>query len=271
MPELPEVETICLGLTESVINLKIDSVIVRHPKLRYPIPKDIVKNLPGKKFHKIQRRGKYILLDTQGGTLIIHLGMSGNLQTKPKNHTIDKHEHLTINFHGKLSLCYIDPRRFGAILWTVKNPLEHNLLKNLGPEPFSTKFTAKYLLERAKNKKTSVKQLIMDSNVVTGVGNIYANEILFSTRVNPLKKASELSLSNCEKLVKSIKKTLALAIKLRGTTIKDHLDSKGKKGGFQNKLKVYGKQNQPCPNCNGKLSMTKLGQRTTIFCPNCQK
>lgn len=271
MPELPEVETICRGLTSSILKQKIAAVVMRHFKLRHPIPKNLSKILAGQSIQKITRRGKYILLKTKIGTLIIHLGMSGNLQIKPKNHLIAKHEHVNIVFTNNLSLCYIDPRRFGTILWTAENPLEHRLLKNLGPEPFAKNFTADYLFNTAKSRHCSIKQFIMNSNIVAGIGNIYANEALFAAKINPLQKANKISLSRYQKLVKEIKKILKHAIKHGGTTIKNHIDSSGKKGSFQNKLKVYGKYNQLCPNCKTKLTHTKLGQRATVFCPNCQK
>ena len=312
MPELPEVETICRGLAPSILKQKIAAVVIRHFKLRHPIPKNLPKILTGQSIQKITRRGKYILikfLTTPGvwtpglskggelrlsplgnppialsrgkpreinlkakiGTLIIHLGMSGNLQIKPKNHLIAKHEHVNIVFTNNLSLCYIDPRRFGTILWTAENPLEHRLLKNLGPEPFAKNFTADYLFNTAKSRHCSIKQFIMNSNIVAGIGNIYANEALFAAKINPLQKANKISLSRYQKLVKEIKKILKHAIKHGGTTIKNHIDSSGKKGSFQNKLKVYGKYNQLCPNCKTKLTHTKLGQRATVFCSNCQK
>lgn len=271
MPELPEVETICRGLAPSILGQKIVAVTVRNSKLRRPIPKNLPKILKGQQIQKIDRRGKYILLRTKSGTLIIHLGMSGNLQIKPENHPIAKHEHATIIFANKLALCYQDPRRFGVILWTTKDLLRHQLLKNLGPEPFSKNFTSNYLLDRAKFKRCSIKQFIMDSNIVTGIGNIYANEVLFATKINPLQKVNTLSLIHYQKLIKEIKRILLLAIKHGGTTIKDHRDSSGKQGLFQNKLKIYGRHNQPCYNCKTKLTTIKLGQRATVFCPNCQK
>jgi formamidopyrimidine-DNA glycosylase len=271
MPELPEIETICRGINPVILKQKTKSVIVRNHKLRWPIPKKLPQILIGQTIQKIKRRGKYILLETKTGTLIIHLGMSGNLQIKPKNHVLAKHEHVNIVFANGLALCYEDPRRFGAILWTDKDPLEHSLLKNLGLEPLDRNFTAKYLFSRSKNRRITVKQFIMDSKVVVGVGNIYASEALFAAKINPLRKANNITLQNYQLLVKKIKEILRSAIKNRGTTFRDHRDSQGKKGSFQNKLKVYGRQGQPCVDCRKILKHKRIGQRATVFCVYCQK
>lgn len=270
MPELPEVETISRGISPQILKRKISSVLVRNHKLRWPIPKNLPQILIGQSIQKIHRRGKYILLETKAGTLIIHLGMSGNLQIKPKEHVLDKHEHVNIVFGDKLALCYNDPRRFGAILWTAENPLEHLLLKNLGIEPLEKDFTARYLFDRSKRSRCAVKQFIMDSKVIVGVGNIYANEALFAAKINPLQKTNSISYKSYQLLTKKIKELLRLAIKCGGTSIKDYIDSQGKKGSFQNKLKVYGRQGQLCVNCKTKLASIHLGQRSTVFCPRCQ-
>jgi formamidopyrimidine-DNA glycosylase len=197
--------------------------------------------------------------------------MSGNLQIKPKDHVLAKHEHVTIVFANGLSLCYNDPRRFGAIIWTDKDPLQHELLKNLGPEPFNREFTAEYLFDRAKNRRIAVKQFIMASKVVVGIGNIYASEALFAAKINPLRRADSIALESYQLLVKKIKEILRSAIKNRGTTFRDHRDSQGKKGSFQNKLKVYGRQGQSCVDCKNKLEHIRIGQRATVFCPRCQR
>lgn len=270
MPELPEVETICRGLAPAIVQQKIVAVVVHNTKLRYPIPNNLAKILAKQTIQKIYRRGKYILLTTKKGTLIIHLGMSGTLQIKSKNHPIGKHEHFILTFANDLSLCYKDPRRFGAILWTNKDPLKHPLLKKLGLEPLDNNFTANYLYDRAKSKHCAIKQFIMNNEVVTGIGNIYANEVLFAAKINPLKAANTITLRRYQILVKEIKKILLCAIKHRGTTIQDHTDGHGKKGSFQNKLKIYGKFDENCCRCQTKLTHTKLGQRTTFFCLFCQ-
>lgn len=270
MPELPEVETVCRGLKSAILKQRIVGVTIRNPNLRYPIPKNLPRVLLQQKILKIERRGKYILLGTKNGTLILHLGMSGNLQIKPKNHAVEKHEHFTVIFSNGFSMCYNDPRRFGAILWADKNPLNHKVLKDLGPEPFAKNFTASYLVQKAQGKKCAVKQFIMDSSVVTGIGNIYASEILFAAKIHPEQKVSKVTLKEFKKTVDKTKKILRLAIKHRGTTIRDHTDSQGYKGSFQDKLKVYGRQNKKCYSCNTKLIKVSIGQRATVFCPKCQ-
>jgi formamidopyrimidine-DNA glycosylase len=270
VPELPEVETICRGISQSILKRKISSVIIRNHKLRWQICKNLPQVLIGQSIKTIKRRGKYILLETKIGALIIHLGMSGNLQIKPQEHIFGKHEHVNIVFGDKLALCYNDPRRFGAILWTTRNPLEHSLLKNLGPEPLEQDFTAQYLFDRARHCHAPVKQFIMNGRVVVGVGNIYASEALFAAKINPVQKANTITLKRYQLLTKKIKELLCCAIKYGGTTIKDYSDSQGRQGLFQKKLSVYGRQGQSCINCKTKLVYMLLGQRSTVFCPHCQ-
>lgn len=271
MPELPEVETVCLGLSSKVLHKKISLVVIRNHSLRWPIRQDLPQILLGQVFNKISRRGKYILLRTKTGCLIIHLGMSGSIKINPKEHIFAKHEHVNIVFADDTALCYTDPRRFGCIIWTEGDPLEHELLKNLGPEPLEADFTAKYLHDRAQKSKVPIKQFIMNSQVVVGVGNIYAGEVLFAAKIHPLSSANQISYDACMSLVKHIKKVLAYAIKHGGTTIRDYSDSEGNEGAFQNELKVYGRQGQPCLVCGNKLKQIRIGQRATVFCEHCQK
>ncbi|MDR1012358.1 MAG: bifunctional DNA-formamidopyrimidine glycosylase/DNA-(apurinic or apyrimidinic site) lyase [Coxiellaceae bacterium] len=271
MPELPEIETICRDLNIKFLKQEIITVNVRISELRYPIPKNIHSILLGQAIKKISRRGKYILLKTRIGVLIIHLGMSGTLQIKMKNHLITKHEHFSIEFSNKLTLCYSDPRRFGAILWTTNDPLRHALLKNLGLEPLTEKFTAEYLYAKSKIKKYSIKLLITDNKIVVGIGNIYANEILYTSGINPFQKAYTISLCDYKKIVKIIKEILNQAISHRGTTIKDYTDCFGQHGSFQNKLKIYNRSGRFCYKCKNKLITTRIRQRLTVFCPKCQQ
>lgn len=271
MPELPEVETVCLGISDRVLHKKISLVVIRNYSLRWSIKQDLPQILLGQLFSKVSRRGKYILLRTKLGCLIIHLGMTGSLKINPKEHIFAKHEHVNIVFADDTALCYIDPRRFGSIIWTEGDPLAHELLKYLGPEPLEAEFTAKYLFDRAQKSKTSIKQFIMNSQIVVGVGNIYANEALFAAKIHPMNPANQVSYDSCLFLVKHIKKILSCAIKFGGTTIRDYIDSEGNEGNFQNKLKVYGRQGQPCFVCGDKLKHIRLGQRATVFCEHCQK
>lgn len=271
MPELPEVETVCLGISNNILHKKISLVVIRNHSLRWPIEQDLPKILFGQSFHAISRRGKYILLKTKIGCLIIHLGMTGSLKINPKEHIFAKHEHVNVIFTDDTALCYTDPRRFGCIIWTEGDPLEHKLLKHLGPEPLEAEFTAKYLYNRAQKSKIAIKQFIMNSQVVAGVGNIYANEALFAANIHPLSLANQVSYDSCLFLVKQIKRILLHAIKLGGTTIRDYSDSHGNKGSFQDQLKVYGRQDQPCFICGNKLKQIKIEQRATYFCKHCQK
>jgi formamidopyrimidine-DNA glycosylase len=271
MPELPEVETICRSLRPQVLEQPIIAVTISNVKLRQQIPKELSKVLPGQRLHSIERRSKYILLGADSGSLIIHLGMTGSLQVKPSSHPVDKHEHFTINFANNSSLCYNDPRRFGLILWTTKSLLEHKLLKNLGCEPLTKDFTTEFLYKHSSKRKCPIKQLLMDNSVVVGIGNIYATEILFAAGINPWRQAASITLEECRRLVKESRRILRLAIKYGGTTISDYIDGWGNQGAFQKQLKVYGKAGLPCVNCRTKLITAKLGQRSTVFCPRCQK
>ena len=271
MPELPEVETVCLGLGSKVLHKKISLVVIRNHSLRWPIRQDLPQILLGQVFNKISRCGKYILLRTKIGCLIIHLGMSGSLKINPKEHIFAKHEHVNIVFADDTALCYTDPRRFGCVIWTEGDPLEHELLKNLGPEPLENKFTAKYLHDRAQKSKVPIKQFIMNSQVVVGVGNIYASEALFAAKIHPLSLVNQMSYDDCVSLVKYIKTVLACAIKHGGTTIRDYSDSEGNEGAFQNELKVYGRDGEPCLKCGTLISKIKQGGRGTFYCQSCQQ
>ncbi len=270
MPELPEVETTRKGLIPHILNQTISQIIIRAPKLRWPIPKTLVKLLPGQQVLEIDRRAKYLLLRFSTGTLIIHLGMSGRLQTLSAAKAAQKHDHVDICFTNGTVLRYTDPRRFGAILWTAQPTTEHKLLKELGPEPFATEFNSNYLLHQAKNKKIAIKNFIMDSKVVVGVGNIYASEALFAAKLDPRLPVQKITAAQFSKLVQHIKKILQAAIAQGGTTLKDFFDSSGKPGYFKQQLKVYGRADQPCVLCKHPIQELRIGQRNTFFCPVCQ-
>jgi len=270
MPELPEVETTIRGIIPHLEQNIINEFIVRQAKLRWPIPSDINAKSIGNCVNKITRRGKYIIFELQNGAIIMHLGMSGRVKVLNKFIEPEKHDHVDINFKTGVILRYTDPRRFGSILWVSGNPLDHPLLKKLGPEPLEQDFTAEYLFAVAKNRNLPIKSLIMDSKVVVGVGNIYATEALFTSKIHPLTPAKLVSKSQFEILVLEIKKTLQLAINAGGTTLKDFLGSDGKPGYFVQKLKVYGKSGSACIDCQTTLESLQIGQRTTTFCPGCQ-
>jgi len=270
MPELPEVETTCRGIEPQLLNKTIKSVIVRHRGLRWPIIKNLEKELEGQKVTNISRRGKYILITIKTGTLIIHLGMSGSLRYVKGSEPAEKHDHFEMVL-GRYCIRFRDPRRFGAILFTNEDPLQHKLLKNLGPEPLDKSFNAQYLFDRAKNRKVAIKQFIMDSHIVVGVGNIYASESLFYAGINPHRAAGKTSLIRYQQLIKSIKKVLRAAIKQGGTTLKDFSGSDGQPGYFKQKLAVYGREGEPCINCAKPIKKLVQGQRASYYCSQCQK
>ena len=269
MPELPEVETTRLGITPHLVDKEINQVIVRERRLRWPVPSNLNQILSQHIVQNITRRGKYLLLHFEHGTLLIHLGMSGRLCITPTDTLVKKHDHIDL-IVGKQCLRYTDPRRFGSFHWTDKPPMAHALLSKLGPEPLSKHFDAGYLYNQALRRKVNTKQLIMNSQLVVGVGNIYATEALFQSKISPLRPCYELSQQDCMRLVLAIKKILKTAITVGGTTLKDFLHADGKPGYFQQKLNAYGKAGQPCSYCHNPLENIKINQRATVYCPNCQ-
>lgn len=270
MPELPEVETILSGLKPEIENVRIQNIEIRNPKLRWPISPNLKEILLQQQIFSLARRGKYLLLTLEKGTLIIHLGMSGSLKLVRQSQSPSRHDHMDFCFNNELILRYTDPRRFGAILWTEENPSNHPLLKQLGLEPLEDTFNAVYLLEQAQKRRIAIKTLLMNAKVVVGIGNIYATEALFLARIHPAAFASSLTANQIQVLVESIKKVLQSAIERGGTTLKDFVDSEGRPGYFSQQLNVYGRKGLPCLNCQTILEAMRLNQRTTVFCPHCQ-
>lgn len=270
MPELPEVETTLRGIQPHIQQQTITQIILRHTHLRWPIPLDIDSILAGQKIQHLERRAKYLLLHFKMGTLMIHLGMSGSLRLLSTAVAPKKHDHIDVIFSPQQILRFTDPRRFGAFLWTTE-PLNHPLLKNLGPEPLEKNFSGKYLAKQAKNKIIAVKNFIMDSKIVVGVGNIYAAEALFLANIHPLTPVKQLTAQQWLQLTHAIKKILRCAISQGGTTLKDFTHSTGKPGYFKQSLKVYGRGGLPCVICHTLLQSIRLGQRSTVFCAVCQK
>jgi len=271
MPELPEVETVCRGIAPHVDGQEIQKLIVRNSRLRWPVKRSIAKQLAGLTIENVTRRGKYLLLNTSCGSIVIHLGMSGKISIVPMDTPIRKHDHIDLIFTTKICLRFNDPRRFGAFLWIEADPLQHPLLSNLGPEPLSASFSGKYLFEQAKTCKRAIKSFIMDGKIVVGVGNIYATESLFAAGIHPNRSCNRVTLAECNELVKEIKRILRKAIKVGGTTLKDFLSSEGKPGYFSQKLKVYGRAGEPCLQCKSALVSMQVGQRTTVLCEQCQR
>ncbi len=273
MPELPEVETTCRGVSPHIQDAKITRVIIRQFSLRWPIADDLADILTGQTIHKVYRRAKYLLFQCDSGTLIIHLGMSGRLRildgasiTKA-----EKHDHVDITFNNGQVLRYNDPRRFGCILWTSSAIEQHSLINHLGPEPLTKQFDADYLWQQSRNRRCSINTLIMNGKIVVGVGNIYANEALFMAKIHPKKMANKLTKKNSLLLVTAIKTVLEQAIIAGGTTLKDFRKSDGKPGYFAQELNVYGKEGETCPHCRSIIKQYKEAQRATFYCPLCQQ
>ncbi len=271
MPELPEVETTRRGIAPHLQGRRIARVIVRQPRLRWPVPRNINSETAGATVQAVQRRGKYLLLTLDGGTLILHLGMSGSLQVLAADTPAGKHDHLDIVLSDGRCLRLHDPRRFGAVLWTRQDPQQHKLLAQLGPEPLSAAFDAACLYASTRKRHCDIKSLIMNSQIVVGVGNIYACEALFLAGIRPSLRASRLSAARSARLVDAIKDVLRKAIAAGGTTLRDFTDSDGRPGYFKQQLQVYGREGQPCVNCGHPVKRQVSGGRSTFYCAHCQR
>ncbi len=271
MPELPEVETIRCGIEPFIKGRRVTQVIVRTPRLRWPVPVDLASRLCGETIQGVERRAKYLLLRTEVGTLLIHLGMSGFLRVLQPLQPPGKHDHADVVFDGGICLRLNDVRRFGALLWLDGDPRQHSLLADLGPEPLSAELTGDYLYQRSQGRRLAVKPFIMDSKVVVGVGNIYANESLFRAGIDPSRAAGRLSLARYQRLVQVIRQVLQEAIAAGGTTLRDFSDQDGRPGYFAQQLQVYGRAGKPCSICGQAIVKIQLGQRSTYFCRQCQR
>ncbi len=272
MPELPEVETTCRGIRPHVTGKTIADVIIRQKQLRWPIPEDLQQLLRGKIIVGVRRRAKYILLTTnKTETVILHLGMSGNLRIVNSLLSPGKHDHVDFVFSDGTALRYNDTRKFGAILVTSDSIHQHKLIKQLGPEPLTDQFSGDHLYKRSKNRKAAVKSFIMDGHNVVGVGNIYASEALFRAGILPSRQAGRISLERYQKLSECIKIILQQAINQGGTTLRDFVNEQGKPGYFQQSLAVYGRANEECIQCTAPIKQLKIAQRTSYFCVACQK
>lgn len=281
MPELPEVEVTRRGIAPHLVGHRIAGVAVRYPKLRWPIPEGLNKKLQGRLIVSVSRRAKYLLLDCEVGTLILHLGMSGSLRLLPIDaHKADdsikfvdppgKHDHFDLFIENQTILRFRDPRRFGAVLWQPGSIKQHPLLIHLGPEPLSRDFCATRLYDISRGRKSNIKALLMNNQVVVGVGNIYANEALFHARINPRTAAGRIGLSRYEILVQHLKSVLEKAIEAGGSSLRDFVKSDGNPGYFQQQYWVYGRAGMPCRNCNTTIKQIKQNQRSSFYCPVCQ-
>ena len=306
MPELPEIEVIRRGLQPLMCHQILTQVRIYQPRLRWLIPKDKLIGLRGARVGLLERRGKYLLLpfsqselaepprisknkyssmekslvgissttSSEEGWLILHLGMSGSLRFVPADTPLIKHDHLDLEWSHQHVLRLNDPRRFGAVLWHAKSDgpiLQHPLLVNLGIEPFSPDFNAKYLHHGLRGRRLSIKEVLLSGRPVVGVGNIYASESLFLARIHPATSAEKLSLARCQRLTVAIQEILSKAIKAGGSTIRNFINAGGEAGCFQMEYQVYGRTDEPCYHCSGTIRLMAQGQRSTWFCPHCQR
>lgn len=274
MPELPEVEITRRGIEPYLTGHHIAGVIIRNPKLRWPIPEHLVKTLPGLKIDAVSRRAKYLLIRCGDGTLILHLGMSGSLRllTGTQLQALPgKHDHFDLILDDGAILRFKDPRRFGAILWQVGDVMRHPLLVHLGLEPLTPAFNEKWLYEKTRGYRISIKALLMNSQVVVGIGNIYANEALFRAGINPKIAAGRIGIRRYKRLVLAVKEILTLAIEAGGSSLRDFVNSDGNPGYFQQQYWVYGKAGQPCRQCGAMIKQIKQAQRSSFYCAKCQR
>ncbi len=273
MPELPEVETAVRGVRPHVVGQQLTGWQLREPRLRWPV--NLPEQLKGQYFHSAERVAKYLLLELDRGRLIVHLGMSGSLRVVPIGEPARKHDHLDFELGSGQMLRYNDPRRFGSVHWHSHSAQletgDHWLLRHLGPEPLSADFDGAYLKARARGRKQAVKNFIMDSKVVVGVGNIYANEALFLAGIRPTVPATRVTLRAYETLAEHVKTVLSAAIEMGGTTLRDFVGTQGEPGYFKQSLNVYGRQGLPCRRCETVLKPVRIGQRASVYCPNCQR
>ena len=271
MPELPEVETTRSGIAPFAVGQVIEQVIVREPRLRWRVPPELAIAARGQRVLSLSRRAKYLLFGLGSGTLILHLGMSGSLRVLSAPTPLLAHDHVDIVLESGVTLRFNDPRRFGSLLWTTEDPLLHPLLRSLAPEPLSDEFDSAYLAKAARKRKVAIKQLVMNSQVVVGVGNIYASEALFRAGIRPRRAAGRLKAVEFDALVKSIKQVLREAIRQGGTTLRDYVNPQGMPGYFRQKLFVYERAGEPCRVCKTPIRQLVQGQRSTYFCQQCQR
>lgn len=277
MPELPEVEVTRLGIAPHLEGCRVSSVKIIDGRLRWPVPSNLNALLSGQKVAGIKRRGKYLLMELDTGHLLLHLGMTGTLRVLPGSEPIKPHDRVTFEF-GKLSLRLHDPRKFGAVLWHPKSkgPIESNtLLQKLGVEPFSPEFAgelgADVLYQQSRKRSIAVKQFLLAGQAVVGVGNIYCSESLFEAGIHPTKAAGKLTRPQCSRLAAAVRLILKKAIAAGGSSLKDFVNSDGDPGHFMVQTKVYDRKDQSCKVCKTPIKQIVQGQRSTYFCPQCQK
>jgi len=271
VPELPEVEVTRLGIQPHVEGRRLEGARVREPRLRWPVPDGLDQAVAGRRVTAVRRRAKYLVLALDpGGSLLIHLGMSGSLRVVPATTPPQAHDHVDLLLDNGTALRLRDPRRFGAILWTEAPPETHPRLAGLGPEPLDPAFTGEHLHRRSRSRTASVKAFLMDAKVVVGIGNIYASEALFRAGLHPARPAGEVDRAGYDRLAAAVAEVLRAAIAAGGTTLRDFTASDGAPGYFRQELAVYNRTGEPCPACGTPLEKAVIAQRSSFFCPHCQ-
>lgn len=270
MPELPEVEITRRGIAPHVEGCTVTGVVVRHRGLRWPVPSGLARTMSGQRVRAVRRRAKYLLLDCDAGTLIVHLGMSGSLRVLPRDAPPGPHDHLDLCF-GDSIVRLRDPRRFGAVLWHRAGETPHPLLASLGVEPLSDAFTGDLLWRAARGRRVAIKLLLMNAAIVVGIGNIYAAESLFRAGIHPRTPAQRVSRARCARLVQAVKETLAAALAAGGSTLQDFVGADGVPGYFQQQYFAYDREGEACRLCATPIRRITQGQRSTCFCPGCQR
>jgi formamidopyrimidine-DNA glycosylase len=270
MPELPEVEITRRGLEPHLTGRSIRAAVIRHQGLRWGVAADLPQRVAGLTIESVRRRGKYLILDCGAGALIIHLGMSGSFRVLTYLPSPGPHDHFDLVLDNDFVIRLRDPRRFGCVLWFDGDPLQHPLLAHLGPEPLSPDFNGAALYRETRNRSAAIKQVLMDSHVVAGVGNIYANEALFRAAIRPQTAARRVGLQRCSRLVLSVQETLKLALQAGGSSLRDFFDSNGNTGYFQNQRLVYDREGEPCFRCGAEIRLLRQGARSSYYCARCQ-
>lgn len=270
MPELPEVETTCRGISPHLLGRRIERLAVHDRRLRWPVAPGLPKWAQGQTIRAVRRRAKYLVIELERGFLLLHLGMSGSLLILPDSTARETHDHFDMELDSRWTMRFNDPRRFGSLHHGKGPPESHRLLRHLAPEPLEAGFDTNYLFAATRKRKVAIKQAIMNSQLVVGVGNIYASEALFRAKIRPGRAARSLSRAECVALVRSIKAVLSMAIRHGGTTLRDYVGAGGEPGYFRQKLYVYERAGKPCRKCGTPIRQRRQGQRSTYFCSSCQ-
>ncbi len=271
MPELPEVETTRRGIRPALRGRAVTGLVLRERRLRWPVDRRLERELPGQRVLDVRRRAKYLLIELERGTLIAHLGMSGSLRVLPADAPLLAHDHYDLLLDTGRCLRFNDPRRFGSLHWVTDDPVEHPLLAGLGPEPLDRGFAVDYLAAKARGRRVAIKQFLMDQRIVVGIGNIYASEALFRAGINPKRAAGRVARERLERLIEAVQAVLGEAIRQGGTTLRDYVSPDGTPGYFRQKLYVYERAGEPCRRCGTPIRQFTQGQRSTYFCPACQR